>query len=347
MLVTVDQCGPFGRLTVAVAKDMGMDVAHIPPRKFRQVAETYGKDKTDVIDAFIIADTARSAPRNIELVGDRPEAAAEIKVATSCRDDAVRERTRCYNRLHDLLHQACPALDEAFGKKRLHNDLEIRMLERYGGPQGFKRAGKSRVSKWAGGLKYQKTRGPELAEAVFEALLGQTVKLPGTAVIEVQVKKVAKRIIDLEAEEKSLNAELECLSEKLSEVEILRSIPGVVGKVFGAIIAAEIGDISRFANAHHLTSYAGVAPVKKESNTIKKSKKRRGGNRRLKNALVQSATLAAFKEGSQEEAYYKKKLADGKTHQQACLALARRRVEVVYACWRTVPTTSRCRLRCS
>ncbi|WP_102378109.1 IS110 family transposase [Raoultibacter timonensis] len=77
MLVTVDQCGSFGRPTVAVAKDMGMDVAHIPPRKFRQVAETYGEDKTDVIDAFIIADTARSAPRNIELVGDRPEAAAE------------------------------------------------------------------------------------------------------------------------------------------------------------------------------------------------------------------------------------------------------------------------------
>lgn len=37
MLVTVDQCGAFGRLAVAVAKDMGLDVAHIPPRKFKQV----------------------------------------------------------------------------------------------------------------------------------------------------------------------------------------------------------------------------------------------------------------------------------------------------------------------
>ena len=71
--------------------------------------------------------------------------------------------------------------------------------------------------------------------------------------------------------------------------------------------------------------------MKKESGMIKKSKKRRGGNRRPKNAFVQSAALAAFKEGSQEEAYCKKKLAEGKTHQQACLALARRRVEAVYA----------------
>ena len=62
MLVTVDQCGAFGRLAVAVAKDMGLDVAHIPPRKFKQVAETYREDKTDAIDAHTIADLARSAP---------------------------------------------------------------------------------------------------------------------------------------------------------------------------------------------------------------------------------------------------------------------------------------------
>ena len=62
-LVTVDQCGAFGRLPVAVAKDMGLDVAHIPPRKFKQAAETYGEDKDDLLDAYIIADTACSAPR--------------------------------------------------------------------------------------------------------------------------------------------------------------------------------------------------------------------------------------------------------------------------------------------
>lgn len=330
MLVTVDQYGSFGSLTVAVAKDMGLDVAHLSPRKFKQVAEIYGEDKTDAKDAFIIADASRSMPRHIELVGERPEIMAEIKVLTSCRDDTVRERTRCYNRLHDLLHRACPALDKVLSKQKLHNGLEICLVEHYGGPQGLKRAGKTRVAKWAGSLKYCKTRGPKLAETVFEALSKQTVTLPATTVIEAQAKKVAKRIIELEVEEKELDAELERLSEQMVEVEILRSIPGV-GRVFGATIAAEIGDINRFADAHHLASYAGVAPVKKESSTIKKSRKRKGGNRRLKNVFVQSAVIAAFREGSAEETYYKKKIAEGKTHQQACLALARRRVEVVYA----------------
>lgn len=107
-LVTVDQTGAFGRLPVAVAKDMGLDVACLPPRKFEQAAATYGEDKDDERDAFILADCARSAPRLVELVGDRSEALAQVKVLSSCRDDLVLERTRCYNRLHDMIHQVWP-----------------------------------------------------------------------------------------------------------------------------------------------------------------------------------------------------------------------------------------------
>lgn len=68
LLVAVDQYGAFGRLVVAVARDMGVGVAHITPRKFKQVAETYGEDKSDAKDAFVIADVSRSQPRNIDPV---------------------------------------------------------------------------------------------------------------------------------------------------------------------------------------------------------------------------------------------------------------------------------------
>ena len=38
-----------------------------------------------------------------------------------------------------------------------------------------------------------------------------------------------------------------------------------------------------------------------------------------------------MKDGSWERAYYDKKIAEGKKHRQAIRALARRRVEVIYA----------------
>lgn len=329
-LVVVDQFASFGRLVVAVAQDMGIDVAHIPPRKFAKVAESYGEDKTDAKDAFIIADAARSQPRVLELVGRRSEAVAEIKVLTSCRDDIVRERSRCYNRLHDLINQACPALENVLTKEKLHNDLEIRLVAHYGGPAGFRRAGKARAAKWAGSLKYHRNDGPKKVEEIFSAISEQTVSLPGGAVVEEQIKRIAARVIELEAEERALNAKLSELSALLPEVAILKSYPGI-GNVYGATIAAEIGDIARFPDGGHLASYGGLSPVKKESgSSVKSKKKRKGGNRRLKNAFIQSANKARQKD-EWAKGYYEKKRAEGRGHGQALHALARRRVEVIYA----------------
>ena len=329
-LVTVDQPGTFGRLVVAVAKSEGVDVAHIPPRKFKQVAETYDEGKSDAKDAFIIADTSRSQPRNIEPVGDRADVLAEVRVVSCARDDVVRERTRLYNRLHDLIGQACPALEGVLTKQKLHNELELMLVARYGGPRGFRRSGRSRASKWAGRLKHHRNTGPAKVAEIFEAIGRQSVEMPASAAIERQAKRVARRILELEAEETELNAELERLSAALPEVAILQSMPGI-GKVYGAVIASEIGDIRRFPSSCHLASYGGVAPVREESGTsVRRSKKRKGGNRRLKNALIQSAQSAVTHD-ERSRSYYEKKRAEGKGHKQALRALARRRVDVIYA----------------
>ena len=238
-LVTVDQFGTFGRLVVAVAEREGVDVAHIPPRKFKQVAETYDEGKSDAKDAFIIADTSRSQPRNIVPVAARDDALAEVRVVSTARDDAVRERTRLYNRLHDLICQACPALDAVFAKQKLHNELELMLVARYGGPNGFRRSGRARASKWAGGLKHHKNTGPAKVGEIFDAIGRQTVAMPASEAIERQARKVAKRILELEAEEDALNEELERLSSTLPEVALLRSVPGI-GKVYGAVITRRL-----------------------------------------------------------------------------------------------------------
>lgn len=329
-LVTVDQFGNIGRLVVAVAKDMGLDVAHITPKDFKDISATYKEGKSDAKDAFIIADVSLSTPRLIRPVGERDDAIAEIKVLNSRRADIVKERTQYYNRLHDLLLQASPPLEQLFEGNKLHSSLVVKMFERYGGPRGLKRAGKARVSKWAGSIKYQKNRGPEMVGGVFEALRTMTVELPAAEVIEMQVKKLAKRILELDREESELDAAIEERADAMPETAILKSVPGI-GRVHGATIAAEIGDIGRFPDASHLASYGGIAPVREESGTsVKKNKKRKGGNRRLKNALLQSAQKA-MQYDPRCKAYYDRKRAEGLKHRQALRALARRRVDLIYA----------------
>ena len=294
------------------------------------MAETYGEDKSDARDAFVIADTARSQPRNIDPVPQRGEAAARLKALAVARDVAVRERTRMYNRIHDMIGRVCPALERVFTREKLHNDLEIRLVARYGGPAGFRRAGRARASRWAASLRYHGSTGPAKVAEVFEAMALQGVEAPAAEAIEAQIRKYAGRVIQLEAEEREIDAAIAELAPLLPEVAILKSIPGI-GDVYAAVIAVEVGDVARFADASHLASYGGVAPVREESGTsVRRSKRRKGGNRRLKNALIQSAQRAVCcDEGARS--YYDRKREGGKGHRQALRALARRRVDLIYA----------------
>ena len=85
-----------------------------------------------------------------------------------------------------------------------------------------------------------------------------------------------------------------------------------------------------FATAAHLASYAGLAPVTRRSGTsIRGEHPSRRGNRRLKRALYLSA-FAAIKDPWSRR-YYDRKRAEKKSHQQALMALARRRCDVLYA----------------
>ena len=53
--------------------------------------------------------------------------------------------------------------------------------------------------------------------------------------------------------------QIDQLIEKTPAIRLLMSLPGV-GPILATVIAAEIGDISRFPNAEHLASYAGMVP---------------------------------------------------------------------------------------
>lgn len=63
---------------------------------------------------------------------------------------------------------------------------------------------------------------------------------------------------------------------------------------------------------------------------MSKRRRRKGVNRRLKNALVRSVDCARCCEPWARD-YYDKKRREGRKHKQALVALARRRVDVVYA----------------
>lgn len=60
VLVVVDQPNNIGRLTVAVAQDIGIDVRYLPGLAMCQLSRIHaGNAKTDIRDAYIIAHAAK------------------------------------------------------------------------------------------------------------------------------------------------------------------------------------------------------------------------------------------------------------------------------------------------
>ena len=108
-------------------------------------------------------------------------------------------------------------------------------------------------------------------------------------------------------------------------------MPGIAARTASQILLAIDGDISRFKDAAHLAAYAGIAPVTRQSGTsIHGERPARGGNKRLKNVLFQTA-FVAIRLDPESRAYYDRKRVKGKRHNAAVICLARRRCNVIYS----------------
>ena len=99
----------------------------------------------------------------------------------------------------------------------------------------------------------------------------------------------------------------------------------------GAEFLVAAGDLSAFESADHLAAYAGLVPAAHDSGKKTGNNKRmRGGNKTLKYFFYQSA-FASLRSCPESRAFYDRKRAEGKKHIQALIALARRRVNVLWA----------------
>ncbi|MEV5283560.1 transposase, partial [Streptomyces sp. NPDC052811] len=113
--------------------------------------------------------------------------------------------------------------------------------------------------------------------------------------------------------------------------EVILSLPGMGKQMGAAFIAATGGNMEAFGSADRLAGYAGLAPAPRDSGRVSGNLRRpRRFHRGLLNAMYLSA-FSSLKSCPASKAYYQRKRAEGKGHKQALLALARRRINVLWA----------------
>lgn len=139
----------------------------------------------------------------------------------------------------------------------------------------------------------------------------------------------ARQMLALRDQIIALEAQLDKLLAQSTLAGRIRTIPGF-GPICSAELAGEIGSIMRFAKSDSLAMYLGVAPLDNSSGKYRGSKVPKQINRRARDAMMIAAVhhVALV---PKSKAYFEKKRAEGKTHQQAVRATARVLAKVLYA----------------
>lgn len=326
VLFVVDQPATIGALPLAVARSCGVEVGYLPGLAMRRIADLHpGEAKTDERDAYVIAEAARTMPHALRALRVDDEITAELAMLAGFDEDLAGQINRVSNRVRGLLTQIHPALERAIGPE-LHHPAVLELLVRYPSPAAMRSLGRARL---ATRLRRRAPRkGDRLADEIFDALAQQTVVVTGTDAAAKVLPRLAEQLIMLRRQRDEIAVQVEELVEAHPLCRVLTSMPGVGVRTAARIIVEVSG--REFPTSGHLAAYAGLAPVTRRSGTsIRGEYPSRRGNRRLKRALYLSAFSSLSDPASRR--YYDRKRAERKTHQQALIALARRRSDVIYA----------------
>ena len=325
VVIGLDVVGSFARFLEAVLLAGGFALVHAPGIAVNRAGQGFagGERKSDPRDARTIADLVRTRDLRPILPDDDTLVALRLKVGR--RRELIQDQTRRVSRLRGLLCGIHPGLERTLD---LTCKGPLALLTRYVTPAEIRRAGKSRLR--AHLKKTPHLHGIDaLIDRALVAARAQKIVVPGEAPTAELIRDLAAEALEARARIARIDRDLEALLADHPDGALIRSLPGM-----GAVLAAEfiacVGDIRRFGSADAMASAAGLAPVQRQSGKRAGWRRAYGGDKALKRVFYQSAFCAVTTGDPLSRAFYDRKRREGKHHTQALIALARRRVTVIW-----------------
>ena len=297
------------------------NVNNLKLARFREIfpgpAKTDSLDVRKILELFHLKDHLPLAKDVLQEVPRIPPVNEKLKRLTRRRRQLVNEKVRVISRMQADLQAICPELLSITGSA--DNLWFLRFLSSREDLRKLGRMHKSSLLAIPGiGNKYATV----IQEWQKGSKFSQEVEYVGPQVSD------AKRILELLKEIAALDKAIEELSQESELARRIDSIPGF-GKTSAAELAGEIGTFDRFTSEASLALYLGMCPLDRQSGQFHGTKSPRQVNRRAK--VEVSAVARHIERVPESRAYYEKKRAEGKKHNQAVRALGRHLVRVMWS----------------
>jgi transposase len=333
-------------LVVESVLERGFSVFSINPKQLDRFRDrhTVAGAKDDRRDAFVLADSLRTDQPLFRRLARECANIIRLRELSRLEDDLSQDHNRLINQLREQLHRYFPQLlqlSAAAEDPWLWDLIEIAPV-----PTAARKLTRGRIERL---LKQHRVRrltaeevmtalrvpalnlAPGSTEAASEHAL---LLLPRLRLIRQQRLDTATRIENLLDELAATSSETDDIEpERPTDVAVLRSLPGV-GRVVAATLLAEASQAITDRDYGALRSYAGVAPVTRQSGNKKTVMMRRGCNRRLRNAVYHWSRVATMSD-ERSRNHYGRLRARGHSHGRALRTLADRWLNTLVAMLRS------------
>ena len=281
--------------------------------------------KTDRIDARIIASMLMS---DVDLKSYTYTAYhnEELKSLTRYRFDKVQQRAKLRQSVSRLVNILFPELETLV--PRLHLASVYAILSEFPGAKQISAAHLTHfraILSDASKGRYDREKAVEIREAARRSI-GSV--MPAKSL---ELQHTIRLIQELDKEIEEIEDAIKAIMDEMASP--ILTIPGISYRM-GAMILAEVGDISRFDSPDKLLAYAGLSPSTYQSGKLNATgayaHMEKRGSRYLRYALFNATKYVCMWEPS-FAAYLARKRAEGKHYNVAISHAAKKLVRLIFA----------------
>ena len=253
----IDLTSPMALMLITVLLCAEQSVVYVPGRTVNTMTPAFrGEGKTDAKDARVIAETARLR-NDLSDVVLPDELVVELTQLTGYRADLMADWVRGINRLRALLGSIFPGLEAAFDYS---TRTPLILVSGLCTPAEIRAAGIDGMTAFLVENHAWPTRIAKSAATAAALANEQPLALPGEAGTAALVKRLARKLLELDREIKDID---KTITERFREhpyARIIESLPG-----FGPGLGAEFlvitrGDLESFATPGRAGLLCGIGP---------------------------------------------------------------------------------------
>jgi transposase len=302
--------------------------------------------KDDRRDAFVLADSLRTDLARFRRLQQENAAIIRLRELSRVEDDLTQDHNGLINKLREQLHRYFPQLLQL--SSAAEDAWVWDLLEMAPNPEAARKLTRSQIGQLLNRHRIRRLTAEQVMTAlrvppltlaqgsVSAASEHALLLLPRLRLVRQQRLDIAARIeavLDQLTDSGSESNEQGRGQSEPTDVAILRSLPGV-GRVIAATLLAEASQAIADRDYGSLRSYAGVAPVTRQSGSKKIVVMRRGCNTRLRNAFYHWSRVATMCDG-RSRTHYTKLRGKGQSHGTALRTIADRWLTVLMAMLRS------------